>query len=72
MCLGAIYWARIGRVFYANTRKDAAEAGFNDELIYRELCLPLHERRFQLRQCLREEALPALLEWKSKADKTPY
>ena len=72
MCLSAIYWARIGRVFYANTRKDAADAGFDDEMIYRELSLPLAERQFQLQQCLREEALPALAEWKAKADKTPY
>ena len=72
MCLSAIYWARIGRVYYANTRKDAAEAGFDDELIYRELSLPLPERRLQLEQGLRDEALAALVEWKTKADKTPY
>ena len=72
MCLSAIYWARIGRVFYANTRKDAAEAGFDDDLIYQELARPLRERQLQLEQGLREEALPALVEWKTKADKAPY
>ncbi len=72
MCLSAIYWARIDRVFYANTRQDAAAAGFDDDLIYRELAVPLERRQLPLERLLPDEALVAFAEWKAKADKTPY
>jgi guanine deaminase len=72
MCLGAIYWARLKRVFFANTRRDATEAGFDDELIYRELALAPAHRAIPFEQGMREEALSALMEWKSKPDKTLY
>lgn len=72
MCLSAIYWARIPRVFYANTRKDAAKIAFDDDFIYREVALPIHKRSLKMKQILRDEALRAFIEWDKKADKIPY
>ena len=72
MCLSAIYWARLGRVFYANTRQDAAKIDFDDAFIYREVGLPVGKRELKMTQLLRGEALPAFAEWKQKADKTLY
>ena len=72
MCLSAIYWARLGHVFYANTRKDAAKNGFDDDFIYREIALPIRRRRLVMKQVLREEALAAFAEWQRKPDKIPY
>jgi tRNA(Arg) A34 adenosine deaminase TadA len=72
MCLSAIYWARINRVFFAATRRDAAAAGFDDEFLYREIALPIAERRLPTVQLLREQALTALAEWRAKPDKVPY
>jgi guanine deaminase len=72
MCLSAIYWARLRRVYYGNTRKDAARIAFDDALIYREVALPLHKRRLPLKQLLHEEALAAFVEWEQKPDKIRY
>ena len=72
MCLSAVYWARIGRLCFAATRLDAAAAGFDDELIYREVALPVEARRLPAEQVLREEALRAFAEWAAKPDKIPY
>jgi tRNA(Arg) A34 adenosine deaminase TadA len=72
MCLAAIYWARLNKAYYGNTRKDAAEIGFDDDFLYTQLALPLPERSLVLHQCLREEALKPFAEWKTKLDKTPY
>ena len=72
MCLAAAYWARIKRILYAGTRADAAEIGFDDERIYRELARPLNERSLEMRQLLREEALAAFVQWRDQPDKTPY
>ncbi len=72
MCLAAIYWARIEKIFYANTRKDAAEIDFDDDLIYREISLPISRRKILMKQLLRAEALEVFAEWKSKADKVRY
>ncbi|WKZ65415.1 MAG: nucleoside deaminase [Flavobacteriales bacterium] len=72
MCLGAIYWARPDRVVYAGTRADAADAGFDDQLIYDELPLPPGDRRLPMLTMLREEALPVFEAWKAKPDKTAY
>jgi guanine deaminase len=72
MCLGAIYWARIKRVFFASTRSDAAEAGFDDDLIYRELALPFERRALEMRQLMRDEALAVFAEWEAKPDKVRY
>ncbi len=72
MCLSAIYWARVGKLFYAATRQDAAAAGFDDELIYREIPLPPRERRLPSEQLLRDPAVAAFDEWRRKQDKIPY
>lgn len=72
MCLAAIYWARIRRVFYANTQKDAASIGFDDGLIYHELRQPISRRKIPMKQILRNEAIKAFAEWKRKGDKTLY
>ena len=72
MCLSAVYWARIETVYYATTREDAADAGFDDELIYQELSRAPAQRKIVMRQLLREDALGAFEEWKGKPDKVPY
>ena len=72
MCLAAIYWARLRCVYYGNTRKDAASIGFDDDLIYKELALPLARRRVPLRQLLPGEAAAAFHAWLAKADKIRY
>lgn len=72
MCLAAIYWARIERVYYANTRKDAAKIDFDDDFIYREIVRPRSLRRIHMKQVMRKEALRAFAEWKTKPDRTPY
>lgn len=72
MCLGAIYWARLDRLYFAATRQDAAEAGFDDEWLYREIPLPVAQRRLPTRQLLREAALDAFAEWKAKPDRITY
>lgn len=72
MCLAAIYWARLRRVYYGNTRKDAARIQFDDAHIYREVARPIARRKIPMKQLLRHEALAAFEEWKNKADKIPY
>ncbi len=72
MCLGAIYWARPQRVYYANTREDAAEIGFDDAFIYEEIPLPLSQRKIEMIPLGREEAQKAFQFWKEKADKNLY
>jgi guanine deaminase len=72
MCLGAIYWARISRIYFANSAEDAAEIGFDDSFIYRELKLPHAQRRIPTRQMMREEALAAFRAWREKPDKIAY
>jgi guanine deaminase len=72
MCLGAVYWARLDRVFYANTRQDAAAIKFDDALIYNQICLPIPRRKILMKPLLRSEALEVFKEWKDKADKVRY
>ena len=72
MCLGAIYWAHIDKVFYACNRKDAAAAGFDDDFIYKELCLAPTLRRKPSEVLLASEAANAFRLWKEKADKKAY
>lgn len=72
MCLSAIYWARLRRIYYANTRRDAAKANFDDAIIYHEVARPISRRKIPMKQFLRREALPALAEWNKKTDKIPY
>src|SRR5688500_2924263 len=72
MCLSAIYWARISRLFFAGTRQDAAEAGFDDEMMYREVALPPFDRRLPTTQILRDAVLTVFAEWRAKPDRLPY
>ncbi len=72
MCLAAIYWARCRRVYYANTRQDATQIGFDDDFIYHELSRPVTRRKIPMKQLLRTEALIAFAEWKDKSDKIRY
>lgn len=72
MCLGAIYWARMGRIYFANTAEDAAKIGFDDSFIYGELKQPHGQRRIGAIQMMREEALAGFRAWSAKPDKTLY
>jgi guanine deaminase len=72
MCLAAIYWARFKKVFYANTRRDAAKIEFDDELIYREVAVPISRRKIPMKQVLHQEALKVFAEWQIKPDKITY
>lgn len=72
MCLSAIYWARVKRVYFANTRKDAARIEFDDDFIYTEVSRPISKRKVAMKQILRREALAAFREWEKKTDKIPY
>ena len=72
MCLGAIYWARPDRVFFACTKEDAADIGFDDELIYREIEIKPSKRKIPMENLLREESLEAFELWKEKGDKALY
>ncbi len=65
MCLGAIYWAKIDTVYYANTREDAGNIGFDDQFIYEELALAPPKRKLALKQLLRAEALDVFKSWES-------
>jgi len=72
MCLSAIYWARFRRVFYGNTRRDAARINFDDDFLYREVALPMRKRTLRMKQLLRTEALAAFAEWERKPDRILY
>jgi len=72
MCLGAIYWARPARIFYAATAADAADAGFDDAFIYDELKIAPAVRRIPMTQLLRDDSLAIFSAWKQQAHKTPY
>jgi len=72
MCLGAIYWARIDKVYYANTKADAAAIGFDDHAIYDELESPMAKRKLPFVQLLRDEALAAFKLWEVAENKNTY
>lgn len=72
MCLGAIYWARIDHIYYANTKADAAAIGFDDKFIYDELDLPMDQRKLPVVQLMRDEALNAFKLWETSEKKTEY
>lgn len=72
MCLAASYWARIGSIFYANTREDAAKIAFDDASIYREIKLPMSRRKVPMKQLLRTEALRVFKAWQDKEDRIAY
>jgi len=72
MCLGAIWWARITEIVFANDRADAAAIGFDDAAIYEEVCLPIADRRLPLRRLLAAEAIEGFRLWQATSDKVPY
>lgn len=72
MCLGAIYWAHIDKIYYANTKKDAQLIGFDDQFIYDEIALPMNSRKLQIEQILREEAQVAFRLWDQSDMKITY
>lgn len=72
MCMGAIYWARPNKVYYGNTKADAAKINFDDQFIYDELDLPMNKRKLTMIPLLRDEALEAFKEWEEKSDKIDY
>ena len=72
MCLGAIYWAGIERIYYGNTRKDAVEIDFADDFIYDEIERPLEKRSIPMVPLLHDEAIRTFNSWKEKEDKQLY
>jgi tRNA(Arg) A34 adenosine deaminase TadA len=72
MCLGAIYWARIPHVYYGNNRQDAADIGFDDDFIYKEIHTPIQKRSILMQPLLSEEALATFKEWSNMPYKTEY
>lgn len=72
MCLGAIYWARPARLFYANSKEDATAINFDDQFIYEEIARPIAKRKLFTRQMMREEALEAFKKWSESTTKIEY
>lgn len=72
MCLGAIYWSRLDKIYYANTRHDAAAIGFDDAFIYQEIEKSLSQRRLPLEHVVHEKALAVFQRWQEKQDKIEY
>ena len=72
MCLGAIYWAHLARVYFAGGAADATKVGFDDSLIYREIAQPYSARRIPMIQTMREEALAVFRAWEEKPNKIVY
>lgn len=72
MCLGAIYWAHLDHIYYGCNRRDAADAGFDDEFIYQELSLAPAERQKVMEVLLPDESLATFRMWKEKKDKRRY
>jgi guanine deaminase len=72
MCLCAIYWARLTRIYFGNLATDAADAGFDDSFFYREFAQPLSHRSIPVVQMMREQALVGFRAWQEKPNKTPY
>ena len=72
MCLSAIYWSRLDKIYYANTREDAKNIDFDDSFIYSEVRKEIDERKVKMIQINREEALEAFKIWQTKEDKIKY
>lgn len=72
MCLGAIYWAHIEKVYYGNSKIDAGNYGFDDSFIYSEIELPLKKRKLKFEQLLPNEAIKTFKEWDNLEEKTKY
>lgn len=72
MCLGAIYWAHLDKIYYANNKTDAANIGFDDSFIYDEIDLAPKDRKLPSEVLLREEAIKTFEAWANKTDKIEY
>lgn len=72
MCLGAIYWAHLDHLYFAGTKDDAARIGFDDAFIYKELPLPIHERKLPTEAIMNAEAQAPFVAWQEKEDKVEY
>ncbi len=72
MCLAAIYWARISKIYYGNSRKDAAKIQFDDDFLYKEISKPLLKRTVPIQQIYRKQALTSFKLWVEKLDKLSY
>ncbi len=72
MCLGAIYWAKIDKLYFANTKNDAKNIGFDDSFIYDEIALPYDKRKLKTVQILHNEAIDAFEEWENLDNKIEY
>lgn len=72
MCLSAIYWARLSKIYFANTKQDAAQIQFDDAFIYQEIPKPLNLRKIPTEQLLRDEAIKVFTLWDQKTDKIRY
>ena len=72
MCLSAIYWSGITRIYYGNTAQDADNIGFSDKFIYDELASPMSQRSIPVQNIMRDEALSAFRAWEEKEDKIEY
>lgn len=72
MCLSAVYWARIERMYYGNTIVEADAIGFSDEFLYNEIALPMSERKLESTRLLKEEALESFNLWAQMEDKISY
>src|SRR5690554_429180 len=72
MCLGAIYWSRLEELYFANTKEDAADIGFDDSFIYDELKVSSKDRRVKTSQVMRDEAILTFQNWEEKLDKIEY
>lgn len=72
MCLGAIYWARADKIYYGNTKLDAANIQFDDQFIYEEIATPLVDRQLIIEQMLREEAIEAFNQWTNSSSRIEY
>ncbi len=72
MCLSAIYWSHINKIYFGNSRLDAAKIGFDDDFIYNELNKKLSSRKIQMKQINQSEAKKAFFDWEEKIDKIEY
>jgi len=72
MCLGAIYWAHLSRIYFGNVAADASKIGFDDSFIYRDFAQPLSSRKIPMIQMMHDEALAAFQAWQKKPNKIPY
>lgn len=72
MCMGAVYWAKIDKVYFGNSNKDAEAAGFIDKFILDEFCIPPGKRKIEMQQLMRNDAIVAFENWINKEDKKEY